>query len=258
IGFKANIRGLGLQLVQNTHWGHWGGGLFSGKGDINSTEFNTPIRSDVDYLGGLIQGAVKVNPWVVNLGITYLHSKHHLRQYNHYFHLKSDSEIDVAGIQAGMAWPQYYGDWLVTPAAHLEFWHTHQPGNEITGDGNKLYVRSKGSQDYRQLPLSLTVQGPNLISGSHAKVRLIPQFDIRFIPTWGDRQLSTEVSLKNDTGTTVEPVVLSTPEMDKTSTELGVGLQVARGLIDGNLRYNARHSSHTLSQQISADIVWRF
>nr|MDT0253486.1 hypothetical protein [Endozoicomonas sp.] len=68
IGFKANIRGLGLQLVQNTHWGHWGGGLFSGKGDINSTEFNTPIRSDVDYLGGLIQGAVKVNPWVVNLG----------------------------------------------------------------------------------------------------------------------------------------------------------------------------------------------
>ncbi len=164
IGFKANIRGLGLQLARETHWGNWGGGLFSGKGDINSTELNIPIRSDVDYLGGL----------------------------NH--HLKSDSEIDIAGTQAGIAWPHYYGNWLITPAAHLEFWHTHQPGNEITGDGNNIYVRTKANQNYRQLPLSIMAQGPNLILGTHDKIRLIPQFDIRFIPTWGDRQLYTCLS----------------------------------------------------------------
>ncbi|KEI70627.1 autotransporter outer membrane beta-barrel domain-containing protein [Endozoicomonas elysicola] len=255
IGFKANIRGLGLQLARETHWGNWGGGLFSGKGDINSTELNIPIRSDVDYLGGLIHGAVKANPFIVNLGVTYLHSKHRLRQYNNNHHLKSDSEIDVAGIQARMAWPDYYGNWLITPAAHLEFWHTHQPGNEITGDGNNTYVRAKANQYFRQLPLSITAQGPNLMLGTHDKIRLIPQFDIRFIPTWGDRQLYTEVSLKNNPDMSVS---LSTPEMDKSSTELGVGLQIASGLIDSNLRYNARHSSHILSQQISADIVWRF
>lgn len=143
----------------------------------------------------------------------------------------------------------------MTPAAHLELWHTHQPGNEITGDGNNVYVRTKANQNYQQLPLSVTVQGPSLISGYSKKIRLMPQFDIRFIPTRGDRQLETEVSLKNSTGPSVS---ISSPKMDRTATELGVGLQLSEGTLDGNLRYDIRHSSHTLSQQVSADIVWRF
>lgn len=42
IGFRANIRGLGLQLVKENSWGSIGAGLFNGKGDINSTELYSP------------------------------------------------------------------------------------------------------------------------------------------------------------------------------------------------------------------------
>ncbi|WP_419533143.1 hypothetical protein [Endozoicomonas sp.] len=255
LGFKANIHGLGLQLVKETSWGSIGTGLFNGKGDINSTELVTPVDSDADYLGGLISGALRFSPFVINLGATYLHTKHKLHQYNNGQHLKSNTTLDVAGVQAGMAWPHYYGDWLVTPAAHIELWHTHQPDSEIMVDGNDLYTRSKTKQNYRQLPLSVAIQGPDLISRDNARVQLLPQLDIRFIPTWGDRELQTEVSLNNNKGSGVS---ISSPKMDRTSTELGIGLQMTGEFLDSSIRYSARHSSHILAQQISADFVWRF
>ncbi|WP_419833921.1 autotransporter domain-containing protein [Endozoicomonas atrinae] len=255
IGFKANIRGLGIQLVKEASWGNIGAGLFNGKGDINSTELATPVDSDADYLGGLISGALRFSPYVINLSATYLHAKHKLHQYNNSHHLKSNTKLDLAGAQAGMAWPHYYGEWLVTPAAHIELWHTHQPGNEITGNGNNIYTRSSAKQSFRQLPLSVTVQGPDLIFRDNTKVQLLPQLDIRFIPTWGDRELQTEVSLNNNTGSGVS---ISSPKMDRTSTELGIGLQMAGEFLDSSIRYSARHSSHILAQQISADLIWRF
>ena len=255
IGFKANIHGLGLQLVKETSWGSIGAGLFNGKGDINSTELVTPVDSDADYLGGLISGALRFSPFVINLGATYLHAKHKLHQYNNIQHLKSNTKIDVAGVQAGMSWPHYYGEWLVTPAAHIELWHTHQPDSEIMVDGNNIYTRSKTKQNYRQLPLSVAIQGPDLISRENTKTQLLPLLDIRFIPTWGDRELQTEVSLNNNTGSGVS---ISSPKMDRAATELGLGFQLVGGSLDGNAGYTIRHSSHTFSQQVSADLVWRF
>ncbi len=256
VGYKANIRGLaiGLAHVMGNH--RWGVGIFAGNGDIDSRGDIPPTRSHVNYRGGMLFGSVALNPVLVATTLVFLHSDHDMRQYSDTSRLTSDSEIDIWGGQATFAWPMPLRGWIVMPCAGLSYWHTRQRRAQVADqDSGQVYGNGGSTETYWELPLSFSASGRDFFLNHAQNIAVTPEMGVRFIPSWGDRELPVNV-WRNDQPTF--KVRQSGVRRDKYRTEANVGMQVVGKSINSAVRYGVSKSRHTLSQQLSGEFTWVF
>ncbi len=256
VGYKANLRGLAIGFVHAINNHRWGIGVYAGNGDIDSRGDIPPIRSHADYRGGTLFGSVALNPVLVTATMVFLHSDHNLSQYSDASRLTSDSEIDTWGGQTALAWPMSLGAWTFMPSTGLSYWHTRQRHAQVTDHKTgQTYGSGRSTETYWEFPLSLLTRGRDLFSTHTKNIAVIPEAGVRFIPSWGDRELPVTV-WRNDQPTF--KLRQSGACRDKYRTEANVGMQVVGKTMNSIVRYGVSKSRHTFSQQLSGEFTWAF
>lgn len=231
-----------------------GGALSIGKGDGHSKGDFNYTKNDYDTYGLSLYGGWNNENANLIVDIGYLKGDHELKQsvpatLGGTLHADVDTRVWTAGLKGEYRFRTQALD--VTPYIGLRYLNVKTEGFDTRNNSGTVFHTSGDTQNLWQIPIGVTFSRDYVAENGWT---VKPKFDISIVPTAGDKNASTRVSVPG----VATSDIASTEVMDSVSWNSSLGLDVQKGHTSFGLRIGYQKSDTEKSRSAMLNVGHQF
>ncbi|WP_419533142.1 autotransporter outer membrane beta-barrel domain-containing protein [Endozoicomonas sp.] len=251
--WKADTRGLGLQLLKTLPEGYVSAGFTMGDSNGFTKGLPESVQSNSNYRAVFLGWSRSISHVDLHMQTAYLNGRHNLQQSIPNRQLQAQVATDLTVAQATVRTGLAIGDWRVLPSASLSWWNTQQSAYRLTVDDTELQI-SGGRQHFWQATPRVDLTSPLMPTVSPALSWQITA-DLGHTTVIGEKNMSTQIRAHDQSPVSIP---LASPMLDKHYWQSQLGLHVIGKQLDAAISYCLDKSQHLFSQAFTASVSWLF